>query len=376
MTMLTASPSGAVLNHTPPELTASNLSCGYPRSRRLVLRDLDLEMRRGRFFCIIGPNGGGKTTLLRTLAGLLPPVSGTVRIGGTPLHALAARERARRLSVVLTQFTAPGYLSVERFVELGRHPYTGFLARLSSEDRRAVGDALDQTGIAALRHRWMAEISDGERQRAAVARALAQAADVMILDEPTAFLDVAGRATVMSTLRRIAHSTDRLIVTSSHDVELVLRTADVVALIGVNGTLRLGSPEDLVLSGAIQALFPADTLSFDARTGTFRLPAPTGTPVRLVGEGLVAEWTAHAIERVGRPVIRPAATDGGGTTGSGGPSGGGGPTGAGEGRHDGTATKTPTVTVHEGDRPAWSVGIGTESGTVHSLETLVEVLRE
>ncbi len=364
MTMLTASPSHAPSYHSPPELTASGLSCGYPRSRRVVLRELDLEMRRGRFFCIIGPNGGGKTTLLRTLAGLLPPLAGTVRIGGASLQELPARERARRLSVVLTQLAAPGYLTVERFVELGRHPYTGLLARLSGVDRRAVDDALEQTGIAPLRRRWMAEISDGERQRAAVARALAQAADVMILDEPTAFLDVAGRATVMSTLRRIAHTTGRLIVTSSHDVELVLRTADVVALVGAEGSLRLGSPEDLVLSGAIESLFPADTLRFDARTGTFRLPEPTGSPVHLIGEGLTAEWTAHAIERAGRPVARSSPTKAEHRLGGGAP-------------HESLPpTAAPTVTVHEGDRPAWSVGIGTVSETVFTIEALVEMVRE
>jgi iron complex transport system ATP-binding protein len=342
-----------------PGLATENLACGYVRARRTVLTDLNLRIARGRFVCIIGPNGAGKTTLLRTLAGLLPPIAGHVRLGGSRLEALHARERARRLSVVLTNLAAPGYLSVERFVELGRHPYTGLLARLTDADRDAIDQALAQTGIDELRTRWMSEISDGERQRAAVARALAQAADVMILDEPTAFLDVAARASVMTTLRRIAHSTGRLIATTSHDVELVLRTADILVVIDDARTITTGSPEDLVLSGAIASLFPDRSLRFDSESGTFRLPHPAGTPVRLVGTGLVAVWTAHAIERIGRPVVSKALK----TTADGSPCG--------------TASAyTPTVICPDDPGGTWDVRLQSGRRTAASIEALAEVLRE
>ena len=331
--------------NSPGELAAEQLSCGYPRAGRVVLSRVDLRMQRGRFFCVIGPNGAGKTTLLRTLAGLLPPMEGTVRLRGRLIAELNARERARRLSVVLTQLESPGYLSVERFVELGRHPYTGLLARLSETDRRAVDGALTRTGLSALRERWMAEISDGERQRAAVARALAQAADIMILDEPTAFLDVAARASIMTSLRNIAHETDRLIVSTSHDVELVLRTADVVAIIADNGAITLGSPEDLVLSGAIASLFPETTLRFDARTGTFRPPRPAGRPVFVDGSGLVADWTAHALERIGRRVLTAPEND------------------------------APTVQVRHEPALSWTVVTPTARHSVGSLAELAELLR-
>jgi iron complex transport system ATP-binding protein len=337
----------------PPQLVATDLCCGYAQAGRTVLSGVDLQMRSGRFICIIGPNGVGKTTLLRTLAGLLPPVSGSVILGGTPLDAMHALERARSLSVVLTHLDSPGYLTVERFVELGRHPHTGLLARLTDEDRRAIELALEQTGISHLRSRWMAEISDGERQRTSVARALAQAAEIMILDEPTAFLDVAARASIMSTLRRIAHTTDRLIITTSHDVELVLRMADVLAIITDDGAIRLGSPEDLVLNGALESLFADQSLRFDAESGTFRLPHPVGRPVRLTGSGLVAQWTAHAIERIGRPVI----------------AGNDGPTGE-------NPDRIPAVTVDDrGGLPRWTVRTGQGAAEVESIEALAELLR-
>jgi iron complex transport system ATP-binding protein len=349
-----------------PQLETIDLACGYAHAKRTVLSAVNLELRRGRFLCIIGPNGAGKTTLLRTLAGLLPPLSGEVRLAGVPIHGMHAGERARRLSVVLTRSDAPGFMTVERFVELGRHPYTDLLARLTRSDREAVDQALDHVGLGDLRERWMTEISDGERQRAAVARALAQAAQAMVLDEPTAFLDVAARASVMTTLRRIAHQTERLIVTTSHDVELVLRTADVVGTIDRHGELRMGSPEDLVINGAIGDLFTDRSLRFDQDTGTFRLPPPEGVPVALRGNGPVADWTAHAIERIGRPVIRLEA----------------------DGRLEADerteiaprfAPRIPVVEVHTSGTLHWSIRRETRpdvSWKVHSLEELAEYLRE
>ena len=288
-------------------LRCSELACGYPRANRRVLEGIHASFPRGGFVCVIGPNGSGKTTLLRTLAGLIPAVDGTVELDGANVHTIPAGDRARRISVVLTQLGSPGYLTVRRFVELGRHPYTGLLGRRSRDDDEAVDEALDRTGIVSLANRWMAEISDGERQRAAVARALAQAADVMILDEPTAFLDVAARASVMTTLRTIAHDTGRLIVSSSHDIEMVLRTADQVVLIAEGGSLRSGCPEDLVLDGAITSLFPGNSLRFDDESGTYRLPEPSGAPIAIEGEGRRRDWVAHAMERIGRRVTN---TDG------------------------------------------------------------------
>ena len=286
-------------------LFAEHLTCGYASPRSVILSDISLALRPGRLVCVIGPNGAGKTTLIRTLSGLLSPLGGRVELAGRPVADMHVSERARRLSIVLTDLVAPGYLTVRRFVELGRYPYLGLFGRITERDRHAVDAAMAHTGVGGLASRWMTEISDGERQRAAVARALAQSADMMVLDEPTAFLDVSGRASLMTTLQRIAHDTNRLIVTTSHDVDLVLRTADLVLIVHNGGHTTIGSPEDIVLHGELDHLFEEGSLRFDRTTGTFRLPEPTGAAVRIVGSGELYAWTRHAVERIGLTVAGP-----------------------------------------------------------------------
>lgn len=282
-----------------PILHAAGLACGYPGTPAPVLTGLDVTVRRGRLVCVIGPNGAGKTTLVRTLAGLLRPRAGEVLMGSSTVHEADSRERAREISVVLTQLPVPGYLSVESFVEIGRHPYTGALGSLRKADRDAVLSAIEQVGILRLRHRWMSAISDGERQRAAIARALAQAARLMILDEPTAFLDVEARALIMTLLRRVAHETGRGVIATTHDIELALRIADEMWMITPGGALLTGAPEDLVLQGGMDEVFPEHVLRFDLDSGGFRLPPPHGSPVTVAGSGNLAHWTARALERAG-----------------------------------------------------------------------------
>lgn len=284
-----------------PMLSTRALSCGYAPGIAVLSR-LDLTVPRGAFVCIIGPNGVGKSTLARTLAGLQTPLSGSVALGGRPLEELPPAERARMLSVVLTRLPNPGYMTVRSFIGIGRHPYTGTLGRMSPADHGAVSNAMRQVGIAELADRWMGEISDGERQRAAVARAFAQSAALMILDEPTAFLDVESRAEVMTTLRALAHETGRTVVATSHDIEMVLRIADEVWMIPPDRTVLTGAPEDLVLAGALDQVFPHHVMAFDPGSGTFRLPSPTGDSVAVVGDGPAAVWTARALERIGKRV--------------------------------------------------------------------------
>jgi iron complex transport system ATP-binding protein len=273
------------------------LRCGYPK--RVVLPRVDLEVERGRLLCVIGPNGSGKTTLIRTIASLLHPLGGSLTVGGAQLRDLSPQVRARRVSVVLTSTPSPGYLTVRAMVALGRTPHTGLLGRLGTEDTRAIESALATVGIAELSGRFVTELSDGERQRTAIARAIAQAAEMVVLDEPTAHLDAAGRAIVMTSLQRIAHDTGRLVIATSHDIELVLRTADVVVVIGHHGKVTIGSPEDLALGGVLETLFPKQILVFDSRTGGFRTPPRRGPRVQLGGTGLRRFWTAHALERIG-----------------------------------------------------------------------------
>ncbi|MFD1466997.1 ABC transporter ATP-binding protein [Hymenobacter caeli] len=297
--------------HPAPLLTAEELVVGYSLAKktpRRVAGPLRLALRPGELVCLLGPNGAGKSTLLRTLAGLQPPLAGRLELGGRPLAGLSAAERARRLSVVLTDRVDAGNLGVRALVRLGRHPHTGWLGGLTAHDEARVQAALEATGTEAFADRPVGEVSDGERQKVLLARALAQDTPVVLLDEPTAHLDLPNRVALMRLLHRLARQTGKAILLSTHELDLALQAADRVWLLPADGALRTGTPEDLVLSGAFAAAFAREGLAFDAATGTFALHAPTGPAVQLVGEGAAAFWTRRALERAGFvPTAGPAA---------------------------------------------------------------------
>jgi cobalamin transport system ATP-binding protein len=280
-------------------LVLRELAIGYHSARVpvVVVRGLTAELRRGELTCLLGPNGVGKSTLLLTVSGALVPLGGRVSLDGVDVHAMPASLRARRMAVVFTERSAAPLLTAEEFVALGRHPHTDWLGRLTVEDRRAVAWALDATA-SVFAHRPVSELSDGERQRVVVARALAQEPALLLLDEVTAFLDLPHRVHMMRMLRRLAHRTGQAVLLSTHDLDLALRGADRVWLLS-SGTLSSGAPEDLVLSGAFEAAFAAHDVSFDRRSGAFRLHAEGGPVVTVAGEGDLAEWTRRALERMG-----------------------------------------------------------------------------
>lgn len=186
-----------------------NLTVGY--QRRALLQDLNVAIAQGQFVCLVGANGSGKSTLIRTLAGLESPQAGQVWLNGTPLTALNAAQRAQRLSLVLTERVDLPWMSVTELVALGRYPYTDWQGRLGPTDRQIVREAIAAVGLTNLQAQPLNNISDGERQKAMIARALAQATDLMLLDEPTAYLDVPRRVEVMQLLRFLAHQQGRTV---------------------------------------------------------------------------------------------------------------------------------------------------------------------
>jgi iron complex transport system ATP-binding protein len=289
-----------------PVLQAEGLNIGYrPRHGlpRIVAADLELRLHAGEVVCLLGPNGVGKSTLLRTLVGMQPPLAGRVWLDGADLSTLTPRELARRLSVVLTERIEVGQLTAYALVALGRHPYTDWTGRLSPRDEEVVRWALEAVDAVSLAHRQVHELSDGERQRVMVARALAQEPLLMVLDEPTAFLDLLRRVEMMRLLRRLARETGRALLLSTHDLDLALRSADALWLLAPGGRLHSGAPEDLVLGGAFEATFASDGISFDRHQGSFQVHPPAEGRVALVGDGLVGVWTARALERSGCTVV-------------------------------------------------------------------------
>ena len=287
------------MNPTPtPLLKAEDLVIGY-QAPRPVAGPLHLALAPGELVCLLGPNGAGKSTLMRTLAGLQPPLGGRLYLGPTPLAELSAGGRARQLSIVLTDRVEAGNLTVAELVRLGRYPHTGWLGGLSPHDEAQVQAALAATDTAGFARRPVAQLSDGERQRVLLARALAQDTPVVLLDEPTAHLDLPNRVRLLRLLHRLARQTGKAILLSTHELDLALQAADRVWLLPAHGALRTGTPEDLVLSGAFAAAFAREGLAFDPATGTFALHAPAGPAVQLLGDGAAAFWTRRALEREG-----------------------------------------------------------------------------
>ncbi|WP_300010852.1 ABC transporter ATP-binding protein [Pseudonocardia sp.] len=249
-------------------LALRGLTVGHRRAPA-VLSGVDLDAAPGELTVLLGPNGAGKSTLLRTVACLLPAAAGSARLGATDLAALAPAQRARRVAVVLTERVDPGLLTARELAALGRHPHTGAHGTLRATDHAAVDDALAAVRAEHLAGRRVAHLSDGERQRVLIARALAQAPDLLLLDEPTAFLDAPSRVAVTGLLRRLARERGIVVVASTHDVELALRVADRVWLLDRDGGVGTGTPAELVAAGALGRAFDSDELRFDADAGTF-----------------------------------------------------------------------------------------------------------
>jgi iron complex transport system ATP-binding protein len=284
-------------------LTTNGLAIGY-RGRRghptVVASGINLRLAEGELVCLLGPNGAGKSTLMRTVAGMQPPLAGGVLIDGEDVHAMAARERARRLSVVLTERVSGGLLTAYTLVGLGRHPHTNWTGKLTERDHNVVRRALAQVGAEDLAHRYVGDLSDGERQRVMLARALAQEPRMIVLDEITAFLDLPRRVEVMRLLRALARENGLGVLLSTHDLELALRSADEVWLLPMGGRLIAGAPEDLVLSGAFEAAFASEGVDFDRSQGSFRVHQHFLGEVELMGiDGPERYWTVRTLEREG-----------------------------------------------------------------------------
>ena len=232
-----------------PTIQLVNLTIGYSakHSVKVVAEGISETLRSGELTCLLGENGVGKSTLLRTLSGFLPPLSGDIAILGKPLGDYKERELATVIGVVLTERTNLQNMTVTELVGMGRSPYTGFWGRLSAEDRHKVGEALDLVGIAALNDRLVQTLSDGERQKVMIAKALAQETPIIFLDEPTAFLDYPSKVEILRLLGRLSRDFGKTIFLSTHDLELALRVADRVWLMSREGGVQTGLPADLII---------------------------------------------------------------------------------------------------------------------------------
>ena len=278
-----------------------NLFIGYRTKHgpNVVASGLSADIRGGELTCLLGANGVGKSTLLRTLSAFQPKLGGHIYIKGKELAVYTHHDLARLLGVVLTERPEMHNLSVEDLIGLGRSPYTGFWGTLQEEDRAAVARAAALVGIGELLGRMADTLSDGERQKVMIAKALAQDTPVILLDEPTAFLDYPSKVEIMLLLHDLSRETGKTIFLSTHDLDLALQLADKVWLLDKELGLAVGTPEDLALDGTLSRYFSRPGIAFDSSSGLFRVNTPCTRRVRLLGTGARAEMIKKALRRNG-----------------------------------------------------------------------------
>lgn len=245
-----------------------HLTVGY--GEKAVLTDICHRIEDGQMVCLLGANGSGKSTILRTVAGFQPPLSGDVILQGRSLSSLSLSRRSRAVSVVLTEHVDVPYMHVEDLVGMGRSPYTGFFGTLREEDRRVVNEAIDMVGIRHLAQRSVDTLSDGERQKAMLAKALAQQTPVILLDEPTAFLDFHAKVSTLRLMLRLAHETGKTILLSTHDVEMAIQLSDLLWIVQ-DGVVRAGTTASLSADGTLRHFLQAEGISYDETAHTLRI---------------------------------------------------------------------------------------------------------
>lgn len=277
-----------------------SLSAGYRKRKNVttVLRNVDLELHEGELVSLLGANGAGKSTLIRTICGLQPALAGRVMVGDKDVERLTPRQLSKTIALVTTERTFAGGLTVSELVGLGRHPHTGFLGRLDEHDRQIVATAIEKVGISHKSESYVAELSDGERQKVMIAKALAQEAPVIILDEPTAFLDVASRVEVLQLLHDLARNERRTILISSHDIQQSMALSDRLWIVSDSGEIVSGVTEDLILADKISLLFSNRNVAFDPATGDFLTTHKGARQITLKADSAeLNKWIANALRR-------------------------------------------------------------------------------
>ncbi len=289
-----------------------DLQVGYEQHANtkegIVYGPLNTEIHTPEMIGIIGRNGIGKSTLLRTLTGIQHPISGTIVIRGQEISKISRSDRARLISYVSTEAVHVQNLRVMELVSLGRFPYTNWFGKLTGIDHDIIDDSIEQTGINHLLEKPVYQLSDGERQKVMIARALAQDTPVIILDEPTAFLDLPARHETIRLLNNLSRHKNKLIIFSTHDLSIAMDEVDKLWLMTDEGLLE-GAPEDLLMSQGFRKLFNNSDLDFDARTLAFRFSRDLKRRVKILADEKYIVFTRKAMERIGFKTTKNEITD-------------------------------------------------------------------
>lgn len=281
-------------------LRTETLTVGYGKTA--VVKDILLEAVPGKILCLIGPNGAGKSTLLKTLIRELEPVDGTVLLDGRNLREYRERDLARCSAAVLTGKPEPELMLCEDVVAMGRYPYTGRLGILSEEDRIRVRESMKKVGAAALAATDFNRISDGQRQRVLLARALCQEPRLLVLDEPTSFLDIRHKLDFLQLLRELVREQRLAVIMSMHELELAQRFSDLLVCIKDGTVDRIGTPEEIFEPGYIEMLYGIEKGSYNVLAGTAEALKPEGAPrVFVLGGGGSGIPVYRKLQRLGIP---------------------------------------------------------------------------
>ncbi len=275
-----------ITQHFP--LRANNLSVGYRKGQfeNILFEGINLSLKPAKLTCFMGPNGIGKSTLIRVLAGLQNPLAGEISFS-----------EEKKIALVLTDKITATNMTVWDLVSYGRYPYLGWGISFSNKDYKIVEQSIDDVGMKALSNKKIEELSDGQLQLAMIARALAQETPVLLLDEPTAHLDLNHRVEIMKLLLGLARKKNKAILVATHELDLALQTADEIWLATTNKKIKTGIPEDLVLDGSFDEIFQFK--GFDLRTGKIQHTSHQIQSINLQGEGNEFLWTKNALERDG-----------------------------------------------------------------------------
>lgn len=292
-----------------PILSTQHLQIGYSKrkEKNIVQTDLNLELRRGEMVCLIGPNGTGKSTLLRTLSGLQKSLDGKIFIEKKSLEKISNREKALNISLVLTDKVEIENARLFDIVALGRFQYSHWLRGISNSSKEKINEAIKMVHLEDKVSRFLNELSDGERQRVMIAKALAQDTPLIMLDEPTAHLDLPNRVEIMLLLHKLAHQTNKAILLSTHELDLALQASDKIWLMNKNSVI-CGVPEDMVLNGTFDQVFKSNAYFFNPSNGNFSMNYSLSKKVNLSGEKTKMYWTLRALARAGYFVTKDAET--------------------------------------------------------------------
>ncbi len=289
-------------------LKTQNLTIGYFKKGKSVVvqSDLNLELRAGELVCLIGPNGSGKSTLLRTLAGLQKSLIGNVSIDEKNIDRISIQDKALLLSIVLTDRVDIENATVHDIVSFGRHPHSNWWGDVSDEEETLILDAIEMVHLEKKTNELLNELSDGERQRVMIAKALAQDTPIIILDEPTAHLDLPNRVEIMLLLHKLAHKTGKAILISTHELDLALQAAGKIWLMSTTKGIESGVPEDLVFNGSFNEAFQSKSYFFNAANGNFSMNYPMTRKIWVTGDKTRMYWTLRALARAGYMVVEDA----------------------------------------------------------------------